>query len=321
MTVVNKKVAAFTLAEIIIVLVITAIVSVITIKILASRNNYVYRYAYNASLRVLRMSIGNLIADGTPDPSSPDPAHPNLMKRLPSVATDAQKDGFCDRMAELLNTIGDVHCERKYDTLRNPYLASAKPFAADQANFILSNGMRFFNMGANPNHNLYTIYIDIDGARGNGTLHNDTSNPNGDVYPFYIDICGTFQNDSNAAPVDCKGLPSACTSKGTLDFVLSGMDNSTVVVSNSDGDMCSSYPCGSGINGMSAAQYSSPQVDGNGKVWITETFNDLTAAPSYTITCPRFTTKWECGSNTSPGTGSHIENGKIIDNTSNTACN
>lgn len=279
MVVLKEKEKAFTLAEIMIVLAITAFISIVTMKILASRSNYIHKYMYNAALKNLRMTVGNLIADGIQDPSNPTPGA--LIKRLPDHAHDGTKnDGFCDKAAALINTIGNVDCTKTAST--------SGPFTLANANFVTTNGMRFFNFGADPQSNMYTIYVDIDGARGSGTT---TPGKDQDIYTFYIDRCGTFQSSADAAPVDCKGVPATCKS-GSLEYTLANDQSTVLVTDSSTGEQCGSYACGKGINGKSVTFET--KKDSGGVIWVYEYTYDLTSTT--TLECHLLETKWECGS-------------------------
>lgn len=269
-----KKEFAFTLMELMIALVIVGIVSVVTVKILASRSDYIYKYMYNATLKDLKMGIGTLIAEGIPD------AKGSLYKYLPDKGHTTDEDGFCDRLTSLMNTLGPTDCSRTVD--------SVGPFDLTTANFITTNGMRFFNFGAASTDNMFTIYVDIDGAKGKSQL-------NSDVYRFWIDRCGQILTSySTTCTINIPGVSSPttdpnCGNSGVVYSQPGGIGTTIYVNDSTTGQNCSAknYTCGTsgysyGINSGIVYRY------------------DKTAHDAGTeLPC----ISWPCGSTTSPGTG------------------
>lgn len=227
---------AFTLMELMIALVIIGVVSVVTVKILSSRNDYVYKYMYNATLKDLKMGVGTLIAEGTADSKG------NLYKYLPANGHTSNEDGFCDRLSSILNTVGPSDCTR---TITD----EAGPFDTTTANFIATNGMRFFNFGSDPTNNIYTIYVDIDGAKGNSQF-------NSDVYRFWIDRCGQLLTTYSTTctvniPNGGGGTdPTATCGQNGVTYSQPGGVGTTIFVNDATSSVnCSSLNYECGVNG------------------------------------------------------------------------
>jgi len=141
-------------------------------------------------------------------------AEAKTAKALPDVGNrndkatypDGSHDGLCQRFAEVINTIGTINCSLTS--------TDAGPFNSSTANFTTNNGQMFFNFGSNPSYgegtyvfdtpadDVYTIYIDIDGAKGNGVL-------NKDILKFYITRDGTILPDQTSASATNKNYVSA----------------------------------------------------------------------------------------------------------------
>lgn len=268
----QKKGLAFTLMELMIALVIIGVVSIVTVKIISSRTDYIYKYMYNATLKDLKMGVGTLIAEGIADSKG------NLYKYLPAAGHTDNEDGFCDRLSSLLNTIGPSDCSKTVD--------EAGPFDTTTANFITTNGMRFFNFGANPDaNNIYTVYVDIDGAKGKSQL-------NSDVYKFQIDRCGQLL--INGSPPTCTvNMPGdkSDPSCGVNGFYYE-QDGSNIKQEDTDdhSKVCMQYVCGSNTDGGSGgtAHYTLSSDAST----VTKTITDNLSGGS--IVCS--TDNWACGS-------------------------
>ena len=75
-------------------------------------------------------------------------------------------DGLCEKLTDVINTIGDVDCSLT--------ATAASDFKTATPNFVTANGIRYFNFGSSADVNgMYTIYVDIDGSRRNGVLNED----------------------------------------------------------------------------------------------------------------------------------------------------
>lgn len=109
-------------------------------------------------------------------PVDPGPATGTPEPILPSTGLS-----LCNRFTTTLNTVGAISCAN----------VATSTFDDTNVNFTSSNGVKYYNMGANPTNlssndlteQVYTIYIDIDGNRGK-------SNLNEDVMAFTMDRAG-----------------------------------------------------------------------------------------------------------------------------------
>lgn len=249
-----KKIAAFTLSEIMVVLFVISVIALATYKISASRTDYVYKYMHAAALRNLKRGVGEIIADGTTSAGV-------TTKTLP---TDGPT--FCAKFAELANTVGTINCSQIIDAV-NPV------FDLTTANFIGSNGIRFFNFGSNPvgtaPNQVYKVYVDIDGAKGSSTL-------NKDVWPFCISMKGRI--------TDCV-TPESCGSVSGTQYEQSGSAINMVDIDTNA--ICSSYTCGHKPPSDIRYDLVSPNIN------VVDTLSNFYCA------------SYPCGSNTSPGTGSN----------------
>ena len=183
---------AFTIAELMIVLVIIGIISTATYKIIQSKASY-FRTKYMAysAFTNLKNGVNELIAAGCNSSAvtmCPTPGKA-VLPILGHDAASAPALGLCDRLAnDVFNTIGLTNCA----------LTTSSGFNSTNANFKTTNGMSFYNFGSNPDAitNLYTVYIDIDGsANGNSSTTKDiltfTIGNDGTVLPAYNSVGAT----------------------------------------------------------------------------------------------------------------------------------
>lgn len=145
---------AFTLAEIAITFLVIAIVITITLKITNSNTTrYSNEFMYYSTFTNLQRGIAELLADGA----------------LPTRGYNPPT-GLCDRLSELFNTVpvADVSCS-------NTVSGDPGSFIVTGANFITTNGIRFFNFGqdASGTPPVFTVYADIDGPKRSATLDDD----------------------------------------------------------------------------------------------------------------------------------------------------
>lgn len=215
-----KKIAAFTLSEIMVVLVVISIVALATFKITASRTDYIYKYMHAGALRNLKRGIGELIADGIYDSATG-----KTIKQLPTMG-NVDGTGFCQRFAELTNTVGTINCAQTVED-------GTTDFSNKVPNFIASNGIKFYNFGSNATGTaplqLYKVYLDIDGPKGTSTL-------NKDVWPFWINVKGQITAIPPTDPT-CQGSNVHYEQR-----FLSGTD--ILIIDNDSGATCNAYPCG-----------------------------------------------------------------------------
>ena len=156
-------------------------------------------YSYYAAFSNLKLAMGELIAVGTihnaaavppadlvMDVMLPDAANRTYVAAFSDLKHKDTYNGLCQRFTEIVNVVGAVDCTKTRAT---------SPFASTDANFIVSNGVRYFNFGrdpvppdpADPTHlnDYYTIYVDINGELGSG-ISGLYSNNSVDVVPFIV---------------------------------------------------------------------------------------------------------------------------------------
>lgn len=183
----------FTLAEMMIVITIIAIVSVVTIRIQKSRTYYETKFMTYSAYTNLKRAAGELLADGYElDPST------GIVKSLPKVADKAAADasdpmGLCQRITDVMNINGSASCSQ-------PPVNDGTNFNLATANFVTTNGQRFYNFGkdpdptADPDVFVYTVYVDINGKNsGRKDVYGV------DVVKFTINTNGIVLADSPAA--------------------------------------------------------------------------------------------------------------------------
>lgn len=214
-----SKKTAFTLAEIMISLFISAIIAMIFLKaIRTGTNHYMNNLMSYSALNTLTtaaydmaksgcMSSGgtsnDLTSAATTFTPALTPAHPycdaatGLLPRWRhtdslTVTTPANipNRGFCDRFArEEVNALTTIHCDIS--------ATDTTDFRYGTPNFVTTNGMRFFNFGAPQSGqtaatatDFYTVYIDIDGIKRKGRLTESVTgvSKDVDVIKFYVAI-------------------------------------------------------------------------------------------------------------------------------------
>ncbi len=175
----NNFKKAFTLAEIVVTIIVLGIVVAVTMKITTTKITRVNKYNYYAAYTVL----SDLAAELTYE--SDDGTIP--------------LSGLCSIFEEQLNLSGENvvvnNVERTPSCSIGHSINSTTDFTAIVPNLVARNGIRFYNLssisspisqlnGATGNDLTgYTIYVDLDGQRGKGELWND-------VFPFYLTISG-----------------------------------------------------------------------------------------------------------------------------------
>lgn len=166
---VNIKSKAFTLAEMAVVFILIAIIAGVAVRTIQQKTEYAEQYAYYMTFKNLKHVIGELVADGSNNSGT-------LEKMLPSVPNSGTV-GFCNRLSSKLNSTGAVNCSNTGTTNQN---------------FSLTNGNIFYNLGASPVSDVYTVYIDINGTKGGNVLDKDLMafkiERSGFVYPATTSI-------------------------------------------------------------------------------------------------------------------------------------
>lgn len=127
--------------------------------------------AYNAKKAVSDNLAAQLAAQGSG----------TLESALPLHGYVGDGTGLCERFASSLNSVGTINCN----------ISSTPIFNASTLNFALANGVKYYNLGVDPTNvsgtdktqQIFTIYIDVDGNKGDSIL-------NVDVMPFTVDRIG-----------------------------------------------------------------------------------------------------------------------------------
>lgn len=160
-----KKNLGFTVAEILVTLLIISIIAMASFGIIKIKDRYTKKLMYYSAVKNLMASVGNLIAEGC-TASDVSSNYCYKIKALPYKGTSAGVRSFCNRLVEEVNTAGPDSCST--------------------GSFTITNGQRFFNFNQDValDDSPYTIYIDIDGTQGPGTLNND-------VMAFHVYLDGT----------------------------------------------------------------------------------------------------------------------------------
>lgn len=198
MKILYKKIKAFTLAEVAIVVMILALIASVTIKITKSRSNhYLNSFMSYSAFTSLQSGMEELVATGCSDNDYqimiPSPPHPYCATKysLPLNGHTTDSRGLCDRLLdEEVNTVGTFDCFRTISS-------ETGQFDTAHTNFTTTNGMSFLNFGsiASGTPLLYTVYVDIDGPRRNSVLNEDVVKfniyTNGVVLPAPDSIAAT----------------------------------------------------------------------------------------------------------------------------------
>ena len=201
----SKIKKAYTLAEVVVVMLIIAVIGSITIKITSNKMQSITAYTYYAAFNTLRTVVGNLIAEA----QLAQNAEGATQATLPSNGTT-----FCQAFVKNVNTNGDETCQGDTFSIGK----SAGYFADKKPDVVLKNGIKLYNLRAQPvqpilgggaftystylcsysNNNVctsgivqgkisdvqsYLVFADIDGDSGSSTY-------NVDVFLFYITLSG-----------------------------------------------------------------------------------------------------------------------------------
>lgn len=227
----SKKIKAFTMAEVMVVMVIIAIISLATYGILKAQTNSATRYQYYSAFMNLKQAAGELLADGytlADDAATPTIDESKIIvKKLPNkgykVAPPSTTDavGFCNRLIELLNITAATNCT----------LTTAPAVFDDTTlNFTTTNGTRYYGFGVDPTSSIFNVYIDIDGTRG-------TSKPGKDVMHFLVDLDGNvypYYNSGDTTDSDGSNTSNGAinTNYLTASVQYRASDGSLVIVDN-----------------------------------------------------------------------------------------
>ena len=153
---INKKLKfGFTLAEVIITMIIIAIVVGVSMKVSKSKLSNIKSYNYYAAYTVLSDAVRAIIFDfdscanvymlspgGSPiaDCSTVPANNPVTLPRLGS--------NFCQKFASYINTTGSVNGNNECSG--TSVSASDSSFSARRPDLVLVNGMKVYNISQNP---------------------------------------------------------------------------------------------------------------------------------------------------------------------------
>lgn len=195
---INKKKRAMTLAEILLVVVVIAVVSTTGIRSSKQKlEDYKKRLLCYSVYTTLVSAVNELMVVGCKDSNAAVcPLQTNNVLPLLGNSNTLTADGtggLCQRFADLFNVIGTVDCSQTAN--------AGTDFYAATPNFTTANGMRFFNLGSNPVGGFYTIYVDIDASKKADDVTQRNAVYNQDVQAFTISTTGTVLPvyDSRAA--------------------------------------------------------------------------------------------------------------------------
>ena len=213
------KIKAFTLAEVTIVFVVVTVIIYATFQINKAQLNYATKFQSYAAFMNLQTATATLVSAGYEKIGDSSPT-----KALPLIGNHTPADvsyplGFCQRLSQIINTVGTVDCSK----------TTQANFNATNANFTATNGTRFYNLGSNPDgSSYYTVYVDINGDNGNSTL-------NVDVIPFMItQVGGVVLPKDGAAGTPARNTNYLSGAVRYLDsanyvYIESGVDYHTAV--------------------------------------------------------------------------------------------
>lgn len=203
---------AYTLAEIIIVLVVISVVVAVTMRVAKTRLDNVTTYTYYSAYGILNDVTAQMLADfnesnndymdGTAAPVAPAEG-----EEVPSQPATVPRNGenFCKMFVALVNTkAGGGECGG------SAIEADVMDFSEITSDMTLRNGMKIYNASqdvaqiadlngntaggsftkddgilvSNTNEWGYTLYVDIDGENSGDSMLWE------DVFPFYVTLSG-----------------------------------------------------------------------------------------------------------------------------------
>lgn len=189
--------SAYTLAEVVVVMLIIAVIVAISIKITRAKLDSIVSLTYYSAFDTLRSVSEEMLKDfRNTDEYVKDTDNQDAVT-LPRSA-----DNFCELFISYVNTkINDD------DSCKGNSVTDASDFNDKEPDIILRNGMKLYNVsqeaeeiadlenndeGVKYNKNSteidsnkwgYTVYVDLNGNKGNGELWDD-------VYKYYITLSG-----------------------------------------------------------------------------------------------------------------------------------
>lgn len=167
----NKKCCkiAFTVAEVLIALVIIGILGTVLIRdVNLKKNQYYNNFMSYSAFTNLDNNVQIVLNEGCTAADVTNSVCTALKGNIPKVAVSSGR-GLCERMANNFNLLGTMTCSATASTITT----SDTDFSAKTPNFTTSSGMIFFNLQTNPVSNVYTVYVDIDGEQRKSKLGDD----------------------------------------------------------------------------------------------------------------------------------------------------
>lgn len=199
----NYKNFAFTLAEVLVVLLVIGIIITAGMGVQRAKKNYVNKFMAYSAFTNLKSGIDELVAEGcTDDDLKPQVDGISYVCKgksgyIPQVGQGGwgyNNRGLCERLTDKYNIVGNPNCNQ-------PVVSSGTTnFNGLTPNFKVTNSMKFYNFGSNPtqygSNYVYTVYLDIDGDARKGILGDD-------VLAFDISTDGgvILDNSANMANV------------------------------------------------------------------------------------------------------------------------
>lgn len=166
MTKFSKKRFAFTMVELMIILSIMGIILTASTKIYKAKTDYMQTSMYYSAFSALKQAFGELVSQGC---TATDVTNGICYDRnnVPAVGHDLINNrGLCDRLSGILN-ITSSSCST------STAVTEASNFNTETPNLVLSNGMRIFNIGRTGAFETFSVYVDIDGLKGDGKYQKD----------------------------------------------------------------------------------------------------------------------------------------------------
>ncbi len=200
---------AYTLAEIVITMVVLAIVVSVTLQITTSKIERVNKYNYYAAYTLLSDLASELIYESEDGTVTASLVNDDTGNTQSLCAEMEERINIYDKELVVNGTNVTPSCTASHS------ITTSTDFTALTPNLVTRNGMRFYNLNRVPaaisqlagedenDAQGYTIYIDIDNERGSGKLYQD-------VYPFYLTLSGKV----------VPAYPSSGNSGGNSNFLM-----------------------------------------------------------------------------------------------------
>lgn len=188
-----KKITAFTLAELMLVLGIMGIIATLGLRVVASKEKSILKYSYYSAFATLKNAASILFKEGCTDAdvSSNYCASKTSLPKVTCGTVTLNPRCLCARLTDKINVLGDPDC-------LNP--ATTTTFTDDNLNFRTPSSARYFNF--NTAITTYEIYVDINGPAGRGIIGTD-------ILPFFINTA-----DGTVSPYYKTGAGEAAASMG-----------------------------------------------------------------------------------------------------------